>query len=146
MTMQFAAARSAVVAVEVFAHKSGRTERMLASLKPGTRVVCASDREAKRLSLLARDRGLKDILFTSCNPKRDLREGVSLMASRMPTVVTHDWVQEHFLHRIDAIQTQLDEALDHISGVHLGMYRPDWPADEVPPFLRNVTFGEPYVG
>lgn len=133
MSVPYAACVSALRAVEICSRRTGRTERLLASLRPGMRVICASDREARRLRHEARERGVTGVDFVGTKPGEDPREHFQLMAARKPTVATHGFLHEHWLRRLEAEHRQLNAALDHISGVHLGFER---PADD----YGGVTF------
>jgi hypothetical protein len=136
MTPQFAAVRAALHVVEVGCRRTGRTERLLQSLKPGMRVLCPSEREARRLQIEARGRGITDVEFRGVNPCRDPRESMQIMARRCPTVVTEDWLYEYWRHCIESAETNLSAALDHISGVHIGLDRPPHP-ETAPPGLSE---------
>jgi hypothetical protein len=110
----------------------------LLSLKPGTRVICPTQKESRRLEAQAADLGIKDVTFIAANPHQDLRDAGVVIGRLCPTVVTHDWLQQHWEHRIERIASDVEDSLDDVSGVHLGR---DRPTD-----FYHTQLGESYVG
>lgn len=136
MSPQLAATLSALHVTEIGARRSGRTERMLANLKPGMRVICATEYEAKNLKRRAAERGLVDIEFVGLDPRYDPRDS-RVASRRAPTIVTHDWVHQRYLHQLKSIEEEIDAALDHLSGVHLGFEGTEWRMTPVAPGLLD---------
>lgn len=126
-----AALTAALMTFEQGSRQSGRTERMIAQLKPGHRVICSSDREANRLRRILHQRGISEVTIVAADPtKAPLPHHTGLASRRMPTTVDHSWVLERFRTAIEDEQRRIWLEIGHISGVELGM--PVWP-DTFPP-------------
>lgn len=88
------ALRIALRTFEFGARRSGRTQRMLATLKPGD-VVVTIGAEAHRLRDLARDLGLQDVRFVSVDPERlDMSRLDGVGAQRIQ--FDHEWLRRYF--------------------------------------------------
>lgn len=120
-------------ALHMFEHgsrRTGRTDAMIAQLKPGHRVIVPDERYANFLRRELRERGIEDVIVLGCDPKQSLRDHPRTAMARMPTTADHTWITARFLHAIDHEAGVIRRELDHIGGVHVGM--PRWPAEWPP--------------
>lgn len=127
----------ALAAVRAFDHggrSTGRTARMLAQLKPGHRIICATSREADRLRRLLRDHGLRhEVEIATWDPQRDMPHGLR-SALPAPTVADHHWVYLHFIDAIHREAEAIRREIAGLSGRELGL--PEWP--ELPAAPRHT--------
>jgi hypothetical protein len=120
-------------ALHMFEHgsrRTGRTEAMIAQLKPGHRVIVPDERYASFLRRELRERGIADVIVVGCDPKSSLPNHPRTAMTRMPTTADHTWITARFLSAIDHEAGAIRRELDHIGGVHAGM--PRWPAEWPP--------------
>lgn len=133
-----AALKTALEMFEMGSRQSGRTERMLAQLKPGHRIICADPREAERLRRQVRERGIKDVVITSADPKLPLLAGPFARDRCRPTTADHDWIYKRFMAAIRDVEASIEHELRMISGARREM--PQWPEAAEEP-LRSLEYG-----
>jgi hypothetical protein len=98
------------------ARRSGRTAALVDSLKSGDRVVFTTQREARRVKDLCRDRGV-DIDTFVCSPA----QAQSLFFRPSPTgdartLFDHQWVQEYYQNALDNAQREVARLQTELSG------------------------------
>lgn len=106
------------------ARRSGRTTRMINSLKNGDRVVFMTEREAKRVTRLCADRGISvdAIVGDPARPYTIMGSG----RSSGKTVFDHSFIEQFYLEAIKSAQK-------HIDGMELALScnEPPVPTNEV---------------
>lgn len=95
------------------ARATGRTSRLVSSLKEGDRVIFANQTEADRVEHICRVHGkkIKVTVVDPNNPYRalDLRPGVE------STFFDHSWVEQFYFNRIDEACKNLSSMEKHLS-------------------------------
>lgn len=93
------AIKSSVIMYQTCARGSGRTLSLVNSLKDGDRVVFTSDKEARRVERLAKERGIKleYMIVDPATPHRIYERG----SSQGRTIFDHSWVEQYFLNAIE---------------------------------------------
>jgi hypothetical protein len=96
------------------ARGTGRTTSLLDSLRDGDRVCCVDAREARRLTELAHERGLKVefLALPVSTPDRLFQRGTS----EGRTIFDHSWVEQYFLAAIEQAQRDIDHLQRQTSG------------------------------
>lgn len=95
------------------ARQSGRTTRLLDSLKDGDRVVCATPREAEVLTKKCRERGLKVDCISV--PPGEIHRLLDRKKSERRTVFEHTWVEQFHLYQIERTAAEIDGFEDVLS-------------------------------
>lgn len=117
------------LAMELFergSRRSGRTERMIAMVKPGDRVITATAEEAQRLRRLLRDRGVENVDVVAGQPAgAALPHQARLASARRPTVADHAWVYARFQAVLEREARSIRDEISAITGEQIGM--PAWP-------------------
>lgn len=117
------------MALKLFEHgsrRSGRTQAMIAQLKPGHRVVVPTNQHAHHLKSELREARVEHVTVVVASPSKRLRQSPALGQERAPTTVDHEWVRLRFEAAITRTAEEIRDELGHISGKHTGM--PQWPA------------------
>lgn len=99
-----AAMRAAAVNYSQSARRSGRTTRLLESLRNGDRVIFHEEREARRVKLLARECGLD--IRTMVVPVYDPAQLQGYAGGR--TFLDHGWVEEYYAQAIMRAAREID--------------------------------------
>lgn len=116
--------RIAAVSFESGSRRLGRTEAMLAQVRPGDQIVTATEQEANRLRRILRDRRVADVRVVAAVDK-PLDQHPGLVQHRRPTAVDHAWVLRRLLNAIEREEKAIQRELDHIQGRHIGLAQ--WP-------------------
>jgi hypothetical protein len=98
------------------ARQTGRTTRLIDSLKEGDRVVCLNARESERIRRLIQERGLKGVEMVTNHP-----DEAGELLGRLPTpqgltLFEHTWVEEYFRRELEKASSRLRELQNALSG------------------------------
>jgi len=96
------------------ARMSGRTTRLVESLKSGDRVIVSDIRQGKYLERMCRERGV-EIRWARIDPKAVDRL-YSLGTSEGPTIFDHVWIEEYYQHQLNCASATLNEVEQRLSG------------------------------
>lgn len=96
------------------ARRTGRTLSLVESVKDGDRLVFADQREAKRVEILCRDRGVKvDCIVI---PPKELHRLGERGTSEGRTIFDHSWVEQFYFAAIEQAQGAIDHWQRETSG------------------------------
>lgn len=96
-------------------HHTGRTTRMIYSLRPGDMVVFTNNREADRVARLCEERGVKDICFVVCDPKYPGKL-FNYGTQQGRCIFDHSWVEDYYQLAIEKVQNDIDSLQNELSG------------------------------
>lgn len=96
------------------ARRTGRTTSLIESLKDGDRIVFANQREADRVKRLCLERGL-NVSFIVVDPRK-VRDIFQYPTSEGRTIFDHSWVEDFYLHAIEACRKDIDYIQREASG------------------------------
>lgn len=99
------------------ARRSGRTTSLVESLKTGDRVVFLDAREADRVKMLCKERGV-EIEVTVLDPKRpgDIFHKNGSLPAEGRMLFDHGWLEAFYLFRLQEAARHVDELQKAISG------------------------------
>jgi hypothetical protein len=120
------------------ARRSGRTTSLVESLKTGDRVVFSTQKEARRVLSLCKERDvvIEAIVCDPESPERLFHRGSPSDASR--TVFDHGWVEQFYFNAIERARADIDAFQRNLSGrslPHREAQRDYWgvsPAQNLP--------------
>ncbi|MEO8299949.1 MAG: hypothetical protein ABI574_19325 [Burkholderiales bacterium] len=109
-----AAMRSLAQIYAQSARRSGRTTRLVESLKDGDRVVFVNVRQADLVRSMCHKRGV-DVECIVMSPGRP-HDLLMLRPSRRRTIFDHGWVEDYYLKRIEGALGEIDDLQERLSG------------------------------
>lgn len=96
------------------ARHTGRTQALIEAVKDGDRICFTSEREARRVVRLIKERGI-NVDYIVADPKTPdslFQKGTG----QGRTILDHSWVEEYFLRGIENMQKDIDYFETQLSG------------------------------
>lgn len=116
--------------------RTGRTRSLVEIVKDGDRVVFLTEREARRVQHLCKERGVS-IEVVVCDPRtpeRLLRRGNPSHDERM--IFDHNWIEQFYLNAIQQAADDIDRLQTQMSGRGLPHMKTKKQAEEFAKWRR----------
>lgn len=104
-----AAIKTAVRTFEIFSRRTGRTSAMIAAIRPGDRIITATQEEQRRIRRILKLAGKEDIEVSFSDPREDplRRRGTNPNGA---TVFDHLYIEGWWLAAIERADRELRSA------------------------------------